>query len=112
MIVTAKCLIESLQVAAIETTQYTVSAGARAIIDKLTGTNTTASAATITVKLIPSGGVPAASNTIVSVKSIAPGECYTFPEIVGHVLNAGDSLSTLSGTGLAITLRASGREIT
>lgn len=111
MAVTAKPLFEALQAAAAETTQYTAPAGTRTIIDKFTGTNTTAAAATLTVKLIASGGVAGAGNTIVSAKTIQPGETYTFPELVGHVLAASDFISTLAGTAAAITIRASGREV-
>src|SRR5262245_633513 len=111
MSVTAKALFSPNQAANAETTQYTAPASTRTIIDKFTGTNTTAAAQTITVKLIPSGGAAAASNTIVSVKSVAPGECYTFPELVGHVLNPGDFISTLASAAAAITIRASGREV-
>ena len=78
----------------------------------MTATNTTGSAATITVKLIPSGGSAGASNTLTSAKSVAAGDSYTFPEIVGHVLEPGDIFSTLSGTNNAFTLRVSGREVT
>lgn len=112
MTVQAKSLFTPLQAAAAETTQYTAPASTRTIIDKFTGTNTTGTSATLTVKLVQSGGAAGAANTIVSAKTIAPGECYTFPEIVGHVLNPGDFLSTLAGTGAAITIRGSGREVT
>ena len=111
MSVQAKSLFNPLQIAAAETTQYAAPTGTRTILDKFTGTNTTAGAQTITVKLVQSGGSVGAANTIVSAKTIAPGECYTFPELVGHVLNAGDFLSTLCSAGAAITVRASGREI-
>lgn len=110
--ITSKPLFEALQAANAQTTQYTTPAGTKTIIDKLTGTNTTAAAATLTVNLVASGGGAAATNVITSAKTIAPGEAYTFPEIVGHVLNAGDFISTLAGTAAAITIRASGREIT
>jgi hypothetical protein len=111
MAVTAKPLFNPLQAAAAETTQYTTPAGTRTIIDKFTATNTTAAGATITVKLVASGGAAGAGNTIVSAKAIAPGETYTFPELVGHVLNPGDFISTLP-SAVALTIRASGREVT
>ncbi len=111
MAVTAQPLFQAYQAAASEVAIY-VSTNGKTIIDKFTGTNTTASAASLTVKLIASGGSAGASNTIVSAKVIQPGECYTFPEVVGHVLNAGDSISVLAGTATAITLRASGRLVT
>jgi hypothetical protein len=110
--VIAKPLFEPLQAANAETTQYTTPAATRTIIDKFTGTNTTGVAATLTVKLVASAGAASASNTIVSAKSLAAGECYTFPELVGHVLGPGDFISTLAGTAAAISIRASGREVT
>lgn len=111
MTVTAKPLFEPLQAQNAETTQYTTPAGTRTIIDKLTGTNTTGAVATLTVKLVASGGAAGVANTIVSAKTLQPGEAYTFPEVVGHVLNPGDFISTLAGTAAAITIRASGREV-
>lgn len=111
MSVTAKTLFQALQAQNAETIQYTAPAGTRTIIDKLTGTNTTAAVATLTIKLVASGGAAGVVNTIVSAKTLQPGESYTFPEVVGHVLNPGDFISTLAGTAAAITIRASGREI-
>jgi hypothetical protein len=111
MTVTAKALFNPLQAQNAETTQYTAPAGTRTIIDKFTGTNTTGAAATLTIKLVPSGGAAGANNTIVSAKTLQPGETYTFPEVVGHVLNPNDFISTLAGTATAITIRASGREV-
>ena len=111
MTVTAKPLFEALQAANAETTQYTAPGGTRTIIDKFTGTNTSGAAANITVKLIASGGAAGAGNTIVSSKTLQSGETYTFPEVVGHVLAAGDFISTLASVAAAITIRASGREV-
>jgi hypothetical protein len=109
--VTSKPLFEALQAAAADTVQYTAPVNTKTIVDKFTGTNTTGAAATLTVFItVAAAGV--ASNTILSAKSIAPGECYTCPEVVGHVLAAGDRIQTASGTANAITIRASGREIT
>lgn len=110
MAVTAKALFNPKQAENAETTQYTAT-GVRTIIDKFTGTNTTGAAATLTIKLVNSGGAAGAANTIVSAKTLAAGEAYTFPEVVGHVLNSGDFISTLAGTAAAITIRASGREV-
>lgn len=111
MTVTAKPLFQGLQAALAETGQYTTPAGTRTIIDKFTGTNTSAAPANITIKLIASGGAAGASNTIVASKTLQPNETYTFPEIVGHVLAPGDSISTLASVANAITIRSSGREV-
>ena len=112
MAVTTRALVSAKQAENVETTQYTAPAATRVIIDKFTGTNTTGAAATLTVRLVPSGGGAGAGNTIASAKTLAAGEAYTFPEVVGHVLNPGDFISTLAGTAAAITIRASGREVT
>lgn len=112
MAVTAKGLFNAKQAENVETTQYTAPANTRTIIDKFTGTNTSGAPATLTVKLVPSGGGASSANTITYQKTLAAGEVFTFPEVVGHVLNAGDFISTLAGTAAAITIRASGREIT
>jgi hypothetical protein len=111
MSITIKALILSKQMEAAQTTQYTAPSAGRAVIDKFTATNTTGSTATITVNLIQSLASVGASNVIVSAHDILAGETYTFPELVGHVLEASGVISTL-GTASALTIRASGREIT
>lgn len=112
MSVTARSLFAPNQAPNANTTQYTAAVGVRTILDKFTGTNTTAGAVTLTVFLVPSAGAAGVTNTIVSARSLAAGECYTFPEIVGHVLNAGDFLVTLASAAASITVRGSGREVT
>lgn len=111
MAVIAKPLFEALQAANAETTQYTAPSGTRTIIDKFTGTNVAGAAANLTVKIVQSGGAAGASNTIVQTKTIQPGEAYTFPELVGHVLAPGDFISTLASVAASITIRCSGREV-
>ena len=111
MTVSIKVLIPPKQAENAQTTQYTA-VNCKAIIDKFTATNTSAGNVTISVNLVTSGGAAGAANLIVDTRSIAPDETYTFPELVGHVLNTGDYISTLAGTATAITIRASGREIT
>ena len=111
MTVTPKVLISSKFAVAAETTQYTSPGATRTIIDKFTGTNTTAGVVLLTVRLIPVGDVPAASNTIVYTKALQGFETYSFPELVGHILSALDYISTLADTAAAITIRASGRQV-
>lgn len=111
MAVTVKQLIGSKQVEAAQTTQYTAT-NAISIIDKFTATNTGLANQTLSVNLVTSGGTAGVANLIVDARIIAPGETYTFPELVGHVLATGSFISTLSSTGTDLTIRASGREIT
>ena len=95
-----------------QTIQYTVPTGTKAVIDKMTGTNTSASNATLSVNLVSSGGAAGNNNLIVKTRTIAAGEAYTFPELAGHTLIAGGTISTLASASSAITIMCSGREIT
>lgn len=93
-----------------QTTQYTAVA-CTTIIDKFTATNVSGATATISVNLVD-GAPPATSNLITDARSIASGETYTFPEMIGQVISASGSISTLASAAASITIRASGREIT
>lgn len=93
-----------------QTTQYT-STGVSTIIDKFTATNYSASPATISVNLVTSAGSAGNDNLITKTKTLLASEVYTFPELVGQVLNAGDFISTIAGTASAVNIRASGRVI-
>jgi hypothetical protein len=112
MTVLAKPLFEGVFAAAADTTQYTAGVGTRTIIDKFTACNNDTVARTLTVNLVASGGAVGGANQVVKTKSLAAGETYTFPEVVGHVLAAGDFISTNASTAGVIGIRASGREIT
>lgn len=111
MAVTVKTLIAPKQAEATQTGQYTA-VNCRTIIDKFTATNTSAANATISVNIIQSGGSAGNSNLIVDAREIAPGETYTMPELVGQVLDPSAFISTIASSATAITIRASGREIT
>jgi hypothetical protein len=111
MTVTVKNLVPSKDVANSQTTQYTAN-GVTTIIDKFTATNYSASAATISVNLVTVAGSAGNSNLITKTKTLQPSEVYTFPELVGQVLNSGDFISTIAGTATAINMRVSGREVT
>lgn len=111
MTVSVKTLIEPVQSPAVVATQYTAPTGVRTIIDKFTGTNVTAGAVALTVYLVTAAGTAGVTNEIVVAKSLAAGECYTFPEIVGHVLNPGDFIAFFAAAAASINVRASGREV-
>jgi hypothetical protein len=111
MTVTVKNLVPSKDVANSQTTQYTAN-GVTTIIDKFTATNYSATAATISVNLVTVSFSAGNSNLITKTKTLQPSEVYTFPELVGQVLNPGDFISTIAGTATAINMRVSGREVT
>lgn len=110
MTVTARCLVESKFIEAAETGQYT--ATVRTIIDKCTITPPVSTATNVTIKIIPSGGTAGASNVLFAAKTMTTSDpTYTCPEIVGHILNPGDIISTLSTVASSVSLRISGREV-
>lgn len=111
MTIVAKPLFNAQQTAAAEVAIYVAPSATRTIVDKFTAYNSTVNPASLSIKIYQNGGAPAASNQIVQ-RALSPGETYTFPEVVGHVLNPGDTLSVLQSVANALTLRASGREVT
>lgn len=111
MTVTVRNIIPRKQAENAQTTQYTAT-NCKTIIDKFTVTNTTAAAVTFACNLVASGGAAGASNLVLSTKSIAAGEAYTCPELVGQTLESGGFISTLAGAAASLTISASGREIT
>ena len=111
MTVTVKNLLPSKTVEATQTTQYTA-ANVTTIIDKFTATNYSSTAATISVNVVTTSDTAGNQNLITKTKTLQPTEVYTFPELVGQVLNPGDFISTIAGTASSINMRISGREVT
>lgn len=110
MSVTAKPLYTAQYLGATDTTLYTAGAGVRTILDKVTAYNSDTGALLVAFNLVPNGGAVGASNKVVS-KSLAAGETYTFPEVVGHVLEAGGVLSGIAASASKVVVRVSGREV-
>jgi hypothetical protein len=110
MAVTTRVLIPAKTAENTQTTQYTAT-NVTTVIDKFTATNYSATAATISVNLVAASGSTGNDNLIVKAKTLQPSETYTFPELVGQVINPGGFISTIAGTASAINIRASGREI-
>jgi hypothetical protein len=110
MAVTTKVLVASKIAETAQTTQYTAT-NCRAIIDKATVANTSANNETISFNLVASGDSASSANLIVSARAIAPGETYTLPELVGHVLEPSSFISTASSASV-LAIRISGREVT
>jgi len=111
MTVIVKNIVPAKTVEATQTTQYTAG-NVTTIIDKFTATNYSATAASISVNLVTNAGSAGNINLITKTKTLQPSEVYTFPELVGQVLNSGDFISTIAGTASAINMRVSGREVT
>jgi hypothetical protein len=110
MQVTPKPLIASQQLTDSNATYYTAT-NVRTIIDKMTICNTTAGAVTATIDIVDSGGAAGVTERLISARSIAAGETYPCPEVVGHYLSNGDTIQGLAGAAASLTIRASGREV-
>lgn len=113
MTTTPAALIQAKYAEAAETRQYpdpqTV---CKTSIDKFTATNVSGAMATISVSLAKAGETAGVTNRIVQTKNLQPGACYTFPEIVGHILEPNDTVSTNASAASAIVIRMSGRQFT
>lgn len=111
MTVRSIALIPAKQAENAQTTQYTA-VNCTTYIDKFTITNTSAANVTFSANLVTVAGAAGAANLVINLRSIAPKETYTCPELVGQVLQPGDFISTIAGAATSLTMRASGREIT
>lgn len=109
MTTTPAVLIKPKLAEATETQQY-LSDNCKTAIDKFTAVNTGASNATLTVHLVSSGGAAAGAVNAFS-KTLAPGASWPFPDLVGHLLDLGDTISTIASAA-TISIRASGRQFT
>ena len=110
MPIVATALIPTRNLENTQTTQY-VATNVTAIIDKFTATNFSSGMVNVSVNLAMVGEQTGNSNLVVKTRTLQPGETYTFPEIVGHILPSGGFISTLASAAAAVNVRASGREI-
>ena len=100
------------QPAAANTTLYTCPANTEVRIVAATITNDAAAAKYISFHLVPSGGSVGDTNLILNQKTIGDKESYTLPELVGHILEAGDLISAIAETADILTVHISGIAIT
>ena len=94
-----------------QTVQYQ-STNVITIIDKFTATNVSGAVATLSVNILNAPGAASDANLIVKLKALQPSETYLFPELVGQVMQPNSVISTIASASSAITIRASGREVT
>lgn len=111
MAITVVNIIPRKQAENVQTSQYTA-VNCKTVIDKFTATNNSGAPVTINVNLVASGGTASASNLVTALKSIPVNGVYTFPELVGQVLESGGFISTVASAATALTISAAGREIT
>ncbi len=105
--VTVVQLVAPLQLSNSDASLYTAPANTSAKIGRAVFTNTTGGAVTITAG-INTGGALGAGTTLISARSLAPGEAYVSPELAGQVIPAGSQIHAFASTGAAVTFTASG----
>ena len=91
------------------TTLYTVTAGASQIVKNILLNNTTASDATITLNIVPTGGSASTTNRLLSTYTVKANDTVAIDCSI--VMNSTDFVSGLQGTSGAITVIISGVEV-
>ena len=91
---------------------YTAPTGTRTRITAAVICNTeSATPYTVDVYKVPSGDSPGAANKIINTRTLAGLESYTCPELIGQILEAGDSIDAAASTTLKLNLIVSGVEM-
>lgn len=106
-----KQLCAGAQLTTSAATYYTVPANTITTIAACTLTNSTGTARTATVYLVPNGGTAGVTNIILSARTIAAGESYNVAAAIGQSIPAGATIQALSDAGTAVTIVASGYEV-
>jgi hypothetical protein len=91
---------------------YTVSSGVTTIVKQIILTNTSASAKTATVRLVPSGGSDTSVSDILSNTSISANETIVFncSMVMTYSNSAGDRLTALVSANSAVNITIFGIE--
>lgn len=108
MAITWDMVVEPTMVGSSTTTLYTVDAGQTVAINQATVCNTDASARTLTVYVVPSGGSASATTTLVKDLSLAAGETKALYELEGHLLTPSMSIRAIASTAGVISMAVSG----
>lgn len=94
-------------------TLYTAPVKMKGTPKQLTITNTNAVATPVTVYVVPSGGSPAASNTVVPGVTVPPNSMISLaPYLANVVLEEGATIQALAGTATRLSAVGGGIEET
>jgi hypothetical protein len=110
--ITAKSLVDGVNLTNTAATYYTAGDNVRTIITKATFVNDDTSAVTVTINLVPSAGSASYANRITKSKSLAAGETWSCSDLVSHVIEANGFISMLASVDAKIGCRISGYEVT
>lgn len=107
-----KTLIAGSQLTASASTYYLAPANTKAIIHNMTLANPTASSVTATVHVVDTGASETSSNIVISARTVAAGETYKCPEVVGKTISATGTIRAYAGSVSSISIMAHGVEVT
>lgn len=105
-----KRLINGAQLTTGAVVYYTAPVSTTATISAMSVTNTTGTARTLTVHLVPAAGAADVTNEVCSARVVSPGETFNVFGAIGQSLAAGGTIQALSDAGAALTIVASGYE--
>ena len=112
MAITQKRLGGPSQLTTSSTSYYTVGSGVTTIVKQIILTNTTGSAKTATVRLVPSGGSDSSAVDILSAVTLAANETLTFncSMVMNYTGGAGDQLKALASSETSVNITIFGIE--
>ena len=109
MTTTPAPLVEYKFIESVETTQFTASGVT--ILDAVSVTNTGAGVVELSLSIVPNGGSAGDSNRAITERILRADEAYLCPEVLGHVLAVGDSISAMANAATSLNIRVTGRVI-
>lgn len=95
-------ILASGQLASGESAVYTVPASSAVTIASAVLCNTSATAVTVSVSVVPSGGSVDGTHRVISGYSLAAGDSTALEELVGALLDAGAFISMNASAGSAV----------
>lgn len=103
-----KRLVDGSQLTTVAATYFTVPDNSLMTVSAMSVTNTTATARTVTVHLVPAAGTAGPGNVVCLARVVAPGETFNVGGAIGQTLPAAGTVQALSDAAIALTLVASG----
>ncbi len=105
-----KRLVAGIQLTTAAAVLYEAPGRTYTTISAMTLTNTGATVADATVHLVPTEGVPDATNAVLWARNLAPGESRIVSEAIAQTLHPGGTIQALASDDDVITMVASGYE--
>lgn len=109
--IAAKPLIHAKYASNSGSIEYSAPSSTNTIVDKFTAYNSSGGPVDLSIYIMRNGASPSNAN-IVTKQTVATLTTLDLTEIQNHVLGPTDSIHVLASAGSAISIRASGREVT